>query len=302
MKYFGQWRWTGLTLLTLAIALVGCGQTPQATVVVGSKNFTEQIILGELLAQQIEATTDLRVERRLNLGGTFVCHEGLKAGELDLYPEYTGTAYSAILKLPPLKDPAAVYQKVQTVYREQFNLEWAAPLGFNNTFAMVIRGEEARRLNLTTLSDAVPYMPQWKAGFGYEFMERADGFPGLAETYGIQLAAPPLTMDLGLIYRALTAKQVDMVAGNSTDGVLSRLDLVALEDDRQYFPPYEAAPIVRQQTLDQYPELRQSLQALGSQITAAEMQQLNDRVDSQKAAIPEVVREFLATKQLDIAE
>jgi osmoprotectant transport system substrate-binding protein len=285
-----------LLMVLVGITITSCGNPPVQTITIGSKNFTEQLILAELLAQQIEAETDLKVERRLNLGGTFICHQGLLSGELDLYPEYTGTAYSAILKQPPLKDVQQVYTQTQQLYRQRFKLEWTKPFGFENTFAMVIRGEDARRLKLKTLSDAARYTPQWQAGFGYEFAERADGFPGLAKTYGIKFAGPPRTMDLGLIYRALSAKQVDMVAGNSTDGVLSRLDLVMLKDDKRYFPPYQAAAVVRQDTLQRYPELRAVLDRLGNRITEPEMQRLNDRVDSQKQDIKQVVQDFRREK------
>jgi osmoprotectant transport system substrate-binding protein len=287
-----------LFILWVGILLTGCGSSPDKRIVIGSKNFTEQLILAELVAQHIEAKTDLKVERRLNLGGTFVCHQGLLSGELDLYPEYTGTAYSAILKLPPLNDPLGVYQKTQQAYNQRFKLEWTEPFGFNNTFAMVVRGEDARRLKLKSLSDAAQYTPKWTAGFGYEFAERADGFPGLSKAYGLKFSGSPRTMDLGLIYRALAAKQVDMVAGNSTDGVLSRLDLVILKDDKRYFPPYQAAPVVRQQTLQKYPELRQTLRDLGDRISEAEMQKLNDRVDSQKQDVKQVVQDFRRAKSL----
>jgi osmoprotectant transport system substrate-binding protein len=287
-----------LSILLIGVLLAGCGSSTDKRIVIGSKNFTEQLILAELMAQHIEAKTDLKVERRFNLGGTFVCHQGLLSGELDLYPEYTGTAYSAILKLPPLNDPQGVYQKTQQAYNQRFKLDWTEPFGFNNTFAMVVRGEDARRLKLKSLSEAARYTPKWTAGFGYEFAERADGFPGLSKTYGLKFSGPPRTMDLGLIYRALSAKQVDMVAGNSTDGVLSRLDLVILRDDKRYFPPYQAAPVVRQQTLQKYPQLRQALRDLGDRISEAEMQKLNDRVDSQKQDIKRVVQEFRSKKSL----
>jgi osmoprotectant transport system substrate-binding protein len=287
-----------LSMLSIWMLLTSCGNNPETKIVIGSKNFTEQLLLAELMAQHIEAKTNLKVERRLNLGGTFVCHQGLLSGELDLYPEYTGTAYSAILKLPPQNDVLRVYRETQQAYRQRFSLEWTEPFGFNNTFAMVVRGEDARRLKLKSLSDAAQHTPQWKAGFGYEFAERADGFPGLSKAYGLKFSGPPRTMDLGLIYRALTAKQVDMVAGNSTDGVLSRLDLVILKDDKRYFPPYQAAPVVRRQTLQKYPALRQALLSLGDRISETEMQQMNDRVDSQKQDVKKVVQEFRQLKGL----
>jgi osmoprotectant transport system substrate-binding protein len=287
-----------ISILFIGILLASCSNRPDKRIVIGSKNFTEQLILAELMAQHVEATTDLKVERRLNLGGTFVCHQGLLSGELDLYPEYTGTAYSAILKLPPLNDPPRVYQNTQQAYNQRYKLEWTKPFGFNNTFAMIVRGEDARRLKLKSLSDVAQYTPTWTAGFGYEFAERADGFPGLSKAYGLKFSGPPRTMDLGLIYRALSAKQVDMVAGNSTDGVLSRLDLVILKDDKRYFPPYQAAPVVRQKTLQSYPELRQALEELGDRISETEMQQLNDQVDSQKQDVKKVVQDFRRKKSL----
>lgn len=264
-------------------------------IVVGSKNFTEQVILGELLAQHIEATTKLKVDRKLNLGGSFICHQGLLSGQLDAYVEYTGTAFTAILKQKPISNPQAVYQQVKQGY-QKLGLEVTEPLGFENTFAMIVRGKDARSLNLQTLSQAAKYTPQWQAGFGYEFIEREDGFPGLAKTYGLQFARSPQIMDLGLMYRALVEKKVDMVAGNSTDGQIATLDLFVLKDDKKYFPPYEAAPIVRQETLKRHPELRKAFQQLGALISADEMQRLNYQVDGEFRKVEEVVREFLHSK------
>ena len=283
----------GIVLATAGL-LWGCQSKADKTIVIGSKNFTEQLILAELIAQHIESTTDLTVDRKLNLGGTFVCHEGIKSGELDLYPEYTGTAYSAILKLPAQSDAQAIFSQVKAEYDQQFDLSWSESLGFNNTFAMVVRGADAEKYQLKTLSDLASVSPEWTAGFGYEFVERDDGFPGLAETYGLEFAEAPKTMDLGLIYRALADKQVDVVAGNSTDGVLSRLDFVILEDDKQYFPPYEAAIVMRNETLEVYPELEKAVSQLAGAISEAEMQEMNDRVDSGGEDIKVVVKEFLA--------
>ncbi len=288
--------------LTLVIAIASCNPNGSSSgggdIVVGSKNFTEQDVLGELLAQQIEATTGVKVARRLHLGGTFVCHEALLAGKLDAYVEYTGTAFTAVLKQKTIGNPKTVYQQVKQDYAKQFKLEVTEPLGFNNSFAMVIRGEDARRLNLQTLSQAAHYTPQWRAGFGYEFVERPDGFPGLAKTYGLRFGESPRVMDLGLIYRALIQKQVDVVGGNSTDGQIARLGLFVLKDDLQYFPPYEAAPVVRQQTLAKYPKLRQALQQLGGLISADEMRRLNYLVEGELRDVKDVVREFRASKGL----
>jgi osmoprotectant transport system substrate-binding protein len=292
----GSKMWNrSLFLLPALLLLTGCGSSG-SRIVVGSKNFTESLILGELIAQEIEADTKLQVERKFNLGG-FVAHQGLLSGAIDIYPEYTGTAYSAILKLPPLKDSKQVYQTVQQNYNQKFKLEWTEPFGFNNTFALIVRGEDARKFKLKTLSQAAQQAPQWKIAVGYEFLDREDGFKGLIKTYGLKFAAPPVGMDLNLVYRALKDKQVDMAVGNSTEGVLSKLDLVILEDDKRYFPPYDAAPVVRQATLTQHPELRPVLKNLGSKLSEKQMQQLNEQVDQQKKPVAQVVKEFRQAKK-----
>lgn len=288
-------RLSQICLILFLGLTTGCSVTNKR-IVVGSKNFTEQVILAELLAQQIESKTDLEVDRRSDLGGTFICHQAIITGQIDAYVEYTGTALTAILKQQPSSDPRKVYQQVQQAYAQKFNLDWTEPLGFNNTFAIVVRGQDAKRLNLQTISQAAKYTPQWQAGFGYEFAERADGYPGLAKTYGLQFAKPPKTMDLGLMYRALNDKQVDLVAGNSTDGLIASLNLAVLRDDRRYFPPYEAAPVIRQQTLAEHPELRQALKELGGSISEEEMRRLNYQVDGERRDVKQVVREFLQTQ------
>ena len=285
-------------IFSLLIALTACQTRSPDRIVVGSKNFTEQIILGELLAQQIENKTGLGVERRLNLGGTLLCQQAIRAGEIDAYVEYTGTALIAILKQTPSGDAQEVYRRVKQAYAGEFGLEVGSPLGFNNTFAIVIRGEDARRLHLTTLSEAARYTPQWTAGFGYEFMERPDGFRGLAETYGLRFAGHPRIMDLGLIYRALKEHQVDLVAGNSSDGLIAALDLFVLRDDRSYFPPYYAVPVVRRQTLERHPQLAACLQGLAGKISEADMRRLNYEVDGKHRDVKVVVREFLVAKGL----
>lgn len=290
-----------LVSFSLILAIASCNphvSSGGSDIVVASKDFTEQDILGELLAQQIESTTGLKVDRRLHLGGTFVCHQALVAGQIDAYIEYTGTAFTAILKQQPISNPKRVYQQVKTAYAKQFKLEATPPLGFENTFAMIVRGEDARALNLQKMSQAAQYTPQWQAGFGYEFLQREDGFPGLAKTYKLKFAKPPRVMDLGLMYRALVDKQVDLVAGNSTDGQIARLDLAILQDDKGYFPPYEAAPIVRQATLKKYPQLRQAIAQLSGLINQEEMRRLNYQVEGELRDIKEVVREFLQLKGL----
>lgn len=283
-------------LLILVSLIPSCNRGDR--IVIGSKNFTEQVILGELLAQQIESKTKLNVDRRLNLGGTFICHQAIAAGQIDAYVEYTGTAFTAILKREPITNPQEVYRQAKEAYFRQFNVEWLRPLGFNNTFAIIVRGDDARRLSLQKISDAAPHTSKWRAGFGYEFMERADGFPGLARTYNLQFGQPPRVMDLGLIYRAIADRQVDLVAGNSTDGLISALDLVVLEDDRHYFPPYEAVPIVRAETLKRHPELRAVVEQLGGMISEEEMRRLNQAIDGEHRDVKQVVSEFLRAKGL----
>ena len=288
----------GFLIFVLTLALLAAGCSSDNRIVIGSKNFTEQIILSELIAQHLEKHTDLEVDRRLNLGGTFVCHEGMLAGQLDIYVEYTGTALAAILKEPPSGDPEAVLATVRSAYRDQFGVEWTEPLGFNNTFAIIVRGDDARDLGLETISDASPHTADWRAGFGYEFIEREDGYLGLVATYGLRFPAAPRVMELGLTYRALADGEIDLIAGNSTDGLIDALDLVILEDDLQYFPPYDAVPLIRIEVGEAHPEVREALRILGDQITESEMRRMNYRVDGEHEDVKTVVREFLESKGL----
>ena len=288
---------TSILILTILL-LTACGPPRGDRIVVGTKNFTEQLILGEIIAQQIENKTHLPVERRFYLAGTYICHQAILGGRIDIYPEYTGTALTAILKQAPSSNKEDVYNRVATEYAERFHLAVGPPLGFNNTFAIEIRGEDARRLGLKTISQAAAYTPQWRAGFGYEFMERPDGYKRLASTYGLHFAEAPRIMDLGLLARALKNKQVDLAAGNSTDGLIPALDLFVLEDDRHYFPPYEAVPIIRQEMIARHPEVKTALDVLAGKITEQDMRRLNYAVDGQHRDAKEVVREFLRVKGL----
>lgn len=285
-------------VVLLALLFSSCAPSRSDRIVVGSKNFTESMMLGELLAQEIEARTHLPVERRFYLAGTYICQQAILGGRIDVYPEYTGTALTAILKEKVGSDRAEVYQRIKTQYETRLGLTLGPPFGFNNTFAMEIRGADARRLSLKTLSQAAAYTSQWRAGFGYEFMERPDGYRGLAAAYGLHFAAPPRIMDLGLLAPALKDHQIDFAAGNATDGLIPVFDLFVLEDDRHYFPPYEAVAVVRQQTLQQHPEVAQALDDLGSKITDQEMQKLNYALDGQRRDVKDVAREFLRSKGL----
>jgi osmoprotectant transport system substrate-binding protein len=255
-------------------------------------------MLGELLAQQIEAHTDAKVERRFYLAGTYICQQAILSGRIDLYPEYTGTALTAILKQKVGSDRAEVYQRVKSEYETRLGLTLGPPLGFNNTFAMEIRGADARRLSLRTLSQAAAFAPQWRAGFGYEFMERPDGYAGLAAAYGLRFVAPPRIMDLGLLAPALKDHQIDIAAGNATDGLIPVLDLFVLEDDRRYFPPYEAVAVIRQQALQEHPEIAQAMAELRDKISDQEMRQLNYALDGQHRDAKDVAHEFLRSKGL----
>jgi len=287
-----------VALVVGGVFLLSCTPSHSDRIVVGSKNFTESFILGELIAQQIEAHTKVKVERRFYLAGTYICQQAMLAGRIDIYPEYTGTALTTILKQPISRDPHEVYQRVKQDYERRFGLTLGPAFGFNDTFAMEIRGEEARRLNLRTLSEAAQFAPHWRAGFGYEFMERPDGYRGLVTTYGLHFAEPPRIMDLGLLARALKERQIDFAGGNATDGLIPALDLVVLEDDRHYFPPYEAVPVIRQQAVQRHPEIARALADLDGKISDAEMQQMNYAVDAQHQDTQDVVRDFLRVKQL----
>jgi glycine betaine/choline ABC-type transport system substrate-binding protein len=280
--------------LVIVAATLTCGR--QQKIIVGSKNFTESDLLAEIVAQQIERRTGLPVERRLHLGGTFVCHQAITQGGIDTYVEYTGTAFTAILKQTPISDPVSVLRFVNAEYGRQFQLRWTAPFGFNNTFAILVRRADATRYHLQAISDLARVASRWKAGFGYEFLERADGFPGLARLYGLRFAQPPTAMDLGLTTRALADGKVDVIAGNSTDGQIAALDLVQLTDDRQYFPPYQAAPVIRRDVLERYPTVAAALAELGGKISDAEMRGLNTLADVEHRDIADIARAWLANR------
>ena len=276
----------------LCLMMGSCSPPRADHPIIGAKNFTEQVVLGELLAQEIEAKTGLKVERRFYLAGSYICQQALVAGRIDAYVEYTGTALTAILKQPVDRNPEAVLSTVRRLYAARYQVTVGPPLGFENTFAMVIRGDDARRLRLTTLSQAAKYAPEWRLGVGYEFEQRPDGLPGLSAAYGLKFAAPPRTMDLGLLYRALNSHQVDMIAANSTDGPIQEFGLAVLADDKHYFPPYQAVPLVRDEALRRWPHIRDALEALAGKVSADDMRAMNEAVDVQHRDPAEVVKEF----------
>ena len=281
---------------SLALLAVGC-TSKRHDLIVGSKNFTEQLILGELFAQMLEQSSRTVVERRFYLTGTYICQQAILAGRIDVYPEYTGTALAAVLKKNAAGDAAHVYEEVKRDYRQEFDLAVMPPLGFNNSFAMVMRGDDAQRLGLSRLSQLAPYAPQIKLGVGYEFLERKDGYQGLVRTYSLKFAEAPRVMDLGLLYRALQNHSVDIVAGSNTDGLIAALGLVVLEDDRHYFPPYDAVPIVRPQLLQRCPAARSTFDRLAGRIRADDMRKMNYAVDGEKRDAAAVVQEFLRQRR-----
>jgi osmoprotectant transport system permease protein len=280
--------------VSLWAALAGRSGAP--TIRVGSKNFTEQILLGELLAQTLESRAGVRVERRLNLGGTFICDQALRSGDIDLYVEYTGTAHTAIFRSPAETNPAQVLDRVRANYAAA-GLTVFEPLGFENTFAILVRGEDARRFELRTIADAAAPAAGWQAGFGYEFLQRADGYPGLAKAYNLRFRSPPRAMDLSLIYRALADRQVDLIAGDATSGLIDAYDLVMLEDDRRYFPPYDAVVVARTPALLAHPAAEAAIRSLSGRISVADMRRMNHAVDAGRRDPVEVAREFLAGLQ-----
>jgi osmoprotectant transport system substrate-binding protein len=282
----------------ICFLLASCSPPRSSHPVIGAKNFTEQVVLGELLAQEIESKSNLKVERRFYLAGSYICHQALIAGRIDAYVEYTGTALTANLKQPLDRRPQDVLDSVRRLYASRYGIAVGAPLGFENTFAMVIRGEDARQLHVTTLSQGARYTPEWRLGVGYEFEQRPDGLAGLSAAYGFRFREAPRTMDLGLLYRALNAHQVDMIAVNSTDGPIQTFGLTMLEDDRHYFPPYEAVPLVRDEALKRWPELRTALNALAGKITADDMRAMNEAVDGAHRDPADVVRQFRIKKGL----
>ena len=300
-----RWQPVALVMISLIVAAGGFAiwqayrENPApiaGRVVVGSKDFTESIILAEIMAQLLEGE-GVAVERKFELGGNLP-HDAILAGTIDLYPEYTGTAYTAILKHQPITDPRAVYDQVKKEYEVNFNLTLSEPLGFENTFAILVRGADARRLSLKRVSDVTPHARGLRAGFGQDFMSRADGYPGFSKAYGLSFKEQPREMDLSLTYIALSSGQVDLIAGNSTEGRIAALDLVQLEDDRRYFPPYEAVYIVRRDSPHKVPPLPEALGKLAGSITTEEMRHLNYEVDANKRGIPDVVREWIKKKQL----
>jgi osmoprotectant transport system substrate-binding protein len=287
-----------LILALLFVLLAGCRPSHSGRIVVGSKNFTEQVVLSELMAQHIEAQLHVRVERRFYLAGSYIAHQAVLADRIDIYPEYTGTSLTAILKESPNWDANTVFNEVREQYEKRFHLTVIAPFGFNNSFAMVMRGDQQRKLGVTKLSQAKAFAPQWSFGCGYEFLERPDGYNGFVRRYGLTFRDKPRVMDLGLLYRALEDRQIDLAGGNDTDGLIAALNMKVLEDDLHYFPPYEAVPVVNDDVLRRFPRLTSVLNELANTISDEEMRQMNYAVDGEHRDVVDVVKEFRKKKGL----
>ncbi len=277
---------------SLALIASGCARR-RDEIVVGSKNFTEQLILGEILAQYLGKVCAAPTDGRFYLGGTYICQQAMLAGRIDTYVEYTGTAVAAVLKEKFSNDRSQVLEQMTAGYKQRFDLEVMQPLGFNNSFAMVVRGDDAKRMGISKLSELSRYAPGMVLGVGYEFLERADGLQGLARTYGLKFGKAPVVMDLGLLYNALEHKSVDIIAGNNTDGLIEALGLVVLEDDKHYFPPYDAVPVARPDLLRRFPPAQPAFSQLAGKISADAMRKMNYDVDGRRQDASEVAKQFL---------
>lgn len=284
-------RKTLLAGLGAALLLTACSSKHR--IAVGSKNFTEQVVLGEIIAQHLENRLHQPIARKLNLGGTLLAQQALLSGDIDMYPEYTGTAFTNILKHSGVTDPAVVLDRVRSEYATGLHLDVLDPLGFSSSFAMTVRGEDARARHLETLSDAAADPAGFSLGAGYEFLTRPDGFPAVNKAYPIQWTAAPKSMDLGLLYTALLGKQVSMVAANTTDGALTKLDVKVLKDDKRAFPPYQACIIARSELLAANPEVRKALAELSGKISDDDMRAMNYAVDAEHKPVRDVARDFL---------
>ena len=280
------------------IFIVGCAPSHSGRIIIGSKNFTEQVVLAELMAQHIETKLHVPVERRFYLAGSYIAHQAVLADRIDIYPEYTGTALTAILKESPNWNANEVFNEVREQYEKRFHLTVSPPFGFDNSFAMVMRGADARRLGISKLSQAKSFAPKWTFGCGYEFLERPDGYQGLIRRYGLTFVAKPRVMDLGLLYRALQDGQIDLAAGNGTDGLIAALGMTVLQDDLRYFPPYEAAPVINDGALRRFPQLTSALNELANTISDDEMRRLNYSVDGERRDVIDVVKQFRQKKGL----
>ncbi len=285
-----------LAVLALTVT-VFAGCTSGKKVVIGSKDFTENKILAEIMAQLIENNTDIKVERKINMGGTFVCFEAMKKGQIDIYPEYTGTGLTAQLKLPVETDPEQVYATVSTEFEKQFQIKWLKPIGFNNTYALAVPQELASKNNLESISDLGNFAKDLVFGAEHEFFNREDGYDGLIKVYDLTFKNIA-KMDVSLKYQAIGQGKMDVTDAFTTDGQLKALNLMVLKDDKNFFPPYYAAPIVRNEVLENNPQLEELLNKLAGTIDDQKMQELNYKVDNEKQTIKKVAEDFLKEAEI----
>lgn len=278
--------------LVLALAV---GDTEAQTFRVGSKNFTEQYLLGEIYAAALEHA-GIKVERRINLGGTLIAHKALTSDEIDMYPEYTGTALVAVLKAEAISDADKVYAMVRAHYEKEWGVTWLNPAGINNGYAIIVRPETAKQHGLATLSDLGKVAKKLVIGAGPEYLDRKDGLPGLKAVYGAEFAEFKQFAKLGLRYDALIAKQVDVVNGYATDWQIGDQKFVPLADDKNLFPPYFAAPVIRQAALTTFPKAAETLNRTSALLDNAVMRGLNAEVEKNKREPRDVAKAFLKAK------
>lgn len=283
-------------LLLCSVVLIGCSSSD--TITIGSKDFSENIVLGEIFAQLIEAKTDLKVVRKLNMGGTFVNFEAIKNGQIDLYPEYTGTALTAQLKMDVITDAEETYRIVSEEFDRQFNIKWLEPLGFNNTYTLAITNEIYEKYGIETFSELATISENLVFGAEHEFFDRQDGFDGLVQTYGMKFKGEPKKMNVSLKYQAMGSKDIDVTDAFATDGQIIQYNLKILKDDKNFFPPYYAAPIIRKEVLEKYPELEEILNSLAGLIDDETMTELNYKIDVENQDIKKVAENFLKEKRL----
>ena len=287
-----------LALLMASLLAVFAGCTAQKSVTIGSKDFGENIVLGEMFAQLIEAKTDIKVNRKLNMGGTFVNFEAIQKGDIDIYPEYTGTGLTAQLKIDVISDPDEAYRVVSEEFQKQFKITWLKPFGFNNTYTLAVTDAVYRQYGVETYSDLAAVAQNLVFGAEHEFFNRQDGFDGLVALYGMTFKGEPKKMNVSLKYQAIGNGDMDVTDAFATDGPIRQYNLKVLRDDKGFFPPYYAAPIIRTETLNKYPELENVLNALGGLIDDAAMTELNYKIDVEGQAVEAVAKDFLQGKGL----
>jgi len=294
---FLKFRAIPLLLLFVIMIPLFISSKSENRVVIGSSYFTENKILAEMLSQLVENNSDIKVERKFNMEGSPICTEALKSGQIDVYPEYTGTALLELLKLPPKKNPDTVYNTVKSMYDEKFDIIWLDPFGYNNTYALAVTKDMAEKYNLKSISDLVPLSNDMIFGAEHTFFNRSDGFEAMAKAYGLSFS-DALKLDVSIKYLALSQGKIQVTDAFTTDGQLKALNLKILDDDKSFFPPYYAAPLVREETLKKFPELEGILNLLSGALDESTMQELNYKVDNQKMSIEDVVRNFLKEKGL----